>query len=389
MVYLKLAIQWIVDVQVRWPFLLYFPIFLCVAEGNILCKFVLLFLGFLINFYYNLIPYYLSQYFHTRASYNFISQYKDCTFIQHDISEYINANAVKFNLDNYLERKKSSIKSWYEDNIKENTYFFEVKRNKAKEFPKNAKVFTGEFGTVVFVPDSPEGMRPFTRFKLLHEFFHSSEISLFFERQLVFKNTLFILSFIFFFLNIEISLLSFFVALFVFALILFEARYYWAVRKYDSLLLAEVMSDILAVKYLNETERKSIKESPYIDHLIGDDVNLGVSQNKARKENFVDIIKSGVDNEDIIDIMNTSYSPPNDRVNFLIFMLICGSCFLAREVTWYLVLWNAVVFVALLITSMVIVRGAYTYYKDEFERIFKVNLTQEDYFKYINSPNDT
>lgn len=371
----------LVGLQIRWPYLIYIPCLLVFSNGSIFIKLLILAICLLINFYYNLIPYYLSQYFHTRPAFEFVQKYKHSEFIKHRPADYFREDVLSFDLRNIMGVSESSIRKWFNKNIDENTYIFQIKPVKGNKYPRNAKVFTGEFGTLVFVTERPKGIKPFSKFKLLHEYFHSSEISLFFERELIFISTLPILFLLILFIFIEISCMTIGLTFIALLLLWFENKFYWSRKKHQSKFMAEQLSDMLAIKFLDNTEKEKLKNSPYLDNLIGDDRSLNLEENKIRKENFKYFITHGVDDYTWNEIINISYSEHSTILHFMIFFIFLVFCGFSRQLTWWTALVCLFVLILFFIISMILCRTAYRYYANQCEEALGINLTQSPFFK--------
>lgn len=373
--------QLIINTLVRWPYLIFIPITVFAADGKFIVKVTILIICLLTNFYYNLIPYYLSQYFHTRPAFEFISKYGNLKLIRHSANDYFDSETLSFDLRNILVEKKSNIRNWYNKNIDANTYIYEVKSVEGENFPINAKVFTGEFGTLIFVPHSPDSIKPFSKFKLLHEYFHASEVSLFYERELIFISSLPILFIVFIFIFLQLSLLVLGLSFLSVLIMWLEYKYYWVPRKWSSVVNTEKISDILAIKFLDIESRMKIKSSPYIDHLIGDDINMADFQNKDRKNNFVKYIISGVKDEDIYNMLNETYRSHSWSLNLILLFIGIILALQAYSVSWWTVIYCLAILILTFLISMFVCYNAYRYYTKECEKKLGISLTQSSFFK--------
>lgn len=351
------------------------------SEGSIALRIIFVAVLLLVNFYYNLIPYYLTQYFHTRYAANFLEKYSDCKFLINNPRDFLSQEALDYDFNKRIGGSEGVMRKWYTSNIENNTYFFQVDPGSSKQFPRNAKVFTGEFGTLVFVPETSQEIKPFGKFKLLHEYFHSSEVSLFFERQLVFRNTLSILTLIFVLVNVHLNIWSVITLILLILLLLFESRFYWDIRKADSVFNAELMSDFLAVKHMDQEEIDNLKSSPYLEMLIGDDAKLSDNQNTIRKKHFVRLIKEGTESIDEFTILQSNHTQNSLNLNTIISILIIFELYFIKTISWSLILYNTIFLVLFFSVSMFFIQGAFDFYRKRSEEILGVNLSQEDFFK--------
>lgn len=88
-----------VSKQIRWPYLVFIPYIMLFSEGSIVLRIIFVAVLLLVNFYYNLIPYYLTQYFHTRYAANFLEKYSDCEFLINNPRDFLSQEALDYDFN--------------------------------------------------------------------------------------------------------------------------------------------------------------------------------------------------------------------------------------------------------------------------------------------------